>query len=83
MSPAISVRLLVKRASALTTVTPSAANRSTESVGAIPAMTPLTCRITALKSISGSTLAMPNFSPVRIASACFAAAISALEGTQP
>jgi len=82
-SPATTVLRSAKRASAWMTRTPSAVKRSTESFGAIVAITSWTCRCTLRKSTSGSTGAMPNFAASRIACACRPAAIKALEGTQP
>ena len=82
-SPATTVRLSTKRAAARTTRTPRPVNRSTESLGAIAAITSRMWWCTARMSTRGSTGAMPKAPAVRMAWARLAAAISALEGTQP
>ena len=58
--PASIARSPVKRACALTTVTPRPSKRSTLSCGAMPAITPRTCSRTFRKSTSGSWPLTPN-----------------------
>ena len=65
------------------TRTPSPVKRSFESLGAIVAMTSCTCFATLAKSTSGARAASPNARACATACACFPAASSAFEGTQP
>src|SRR5690606_31616280 len=60
-----------------------AENRSAESLGAIEAITSCTWRMTRAKFTSGTASAMPKGAPFDISYACRAAAMSALDGTQP
>jgi hypothetical protein len=82
-SPATTDLALRKRASSSITWTPSAVKRSTESFGAIAAMTEWTWLCTASKSIFGVTSSMPKSAAWRMAWASLADAIIALDGTQP
>jgi hypothetical protein len=59
-SPAATWRGPAKRAEAAMTRTPSPSKRSTESVGAMAAMTPCTWRITAAKSTAGGSADRPK-----------------------
>ena len=75
---------LVRKAAAVwMTCTPRPVKRSTESLGAMAAMTLRTCACTAAWSIVGCNGAMPKALLVRMRCARRPAAISALEGTQP
>ena len=82
-SPASSVSRVMKCPLALITLTPRPANLSTESFGAIAAMTPWTWSQTAAASIDGSTGRMPKAAAERMRCARRAAASSAFDGTQP
>ena len=73
----------VNRACSRSTVTPSPSNRSTLSCGAMPAMTPRTCRRTAAKSTAGAGWRDAERPRLRAAWAAAAAAIRLLDGTQP
>src|SRR6266568_4419528 len=64
-SPTATVRLSLKRAAPTMTRTPSPLKRSTESLGAIAAMTRCTCSCTLPKSTCGRCAAMPNGAPRR------------------
>ena len=71
------------RAGASTTRTPSPSKRSTLSCGAMAAMTPWTWRRKAAASTLGASGVMPKRPALRNADAAWAAAMVALDGTQP
>ena len=82
-APATSSRGPVKRPRSRSTVTPMPSKRSTESWGAMPAITPWTWSCTALKSTSGACARRPSAPAWRWATAALALASRALDGTQP
>jgi hypothetical protein len=73
----------VNRADARITCTPRPSKRAWESCGAMLAITSWTWSCTAAKSTFGAAAAMPKASPDAAQWACLAAAIMALDGTQP
>src|SRR5215207_4776904 len=82
-SPAATTLGPVKRDSAFSTRTPSAAKRSAESFGAIASITPRTCSRTRAMLTWGSLRPIPKRAPSRMPWASSPAAISAFDGTQP
>jgi hypothetical protein len=72
----------VKRAASRTTVTPRPSKRAWLSWGSMAAMAERTWAMTAAKSTLGSAV-IPRREALRASWAAWAAAISALEGTQP